>query len=142
PGHTAPATKPPLTTIVDQDLGEAGAREADVILPKGVGAVAKQLTHQCQLAAFVAGTCPSDTVVGSATASSPFLPQPLSGPVTIVAAGPGLPRLGLDLQGPLHIQLFGSFTLSPGPGNSFVGLPDIPLSHFVLNFAADRLVAT
>ena len=63
----------------------------------------------------------------------------------IVEPAPGgtLPRLGLDLQGPLHIQLFGSFTLSSaGPGNAFMNIPDIPLSHFVLDFAPDKLVLT
>jgi hypothetical protein len=144
-GKTSAGSSPPLTTIVDQDPGEAGAEEVDAILPHGIGADAAQLGRQCQVAAFEAGTCPASTVVGDATAVSPFQSQPLSGPVVIVTPAPGgaLPRLGLDLQGPLHIQLFGSFTLSSaGPGNSFVGVPDIPLSHFVLNFAANRLVTT
>jgi hypothetical protein len=143
-GHTAEATRPPLSTVVDQDAGEAGVQNVTAILPKGVGADTTALVRRCPLAAFQAGTCPANTVVGQATAESPYLTQSLSGPVTIVEAAPGqpLPRLGLDLQGPLHIQLFGSFVLDPqrGPGNAFMNIPDIPLSHFVLQFAADDLV--
>lgn len=144
-GHTAPGTRPPLTTVVEQDVGEAGANVVSVVLPHGVSAANDALASQCPVANFQAGTCPANTVVGSAIATSPLLTQPLSGPVTVVVpTAPGnLPRLGLDLQGPLHIQLFGKFTLSPnGPGNEFDGVPDIPLSHFELNFAADKLVTT
>jgi hypothetical protein len=144
-GHTTESTHPPLSTVIDQDSGEAGVRNVGVILPKGVGADANVLVNRCPLASFQAGTCPANTVVGQATAESPYLTQPLAGPVTIVESAPGqtLPRLGLDLQGPLHIQLFGSFTLSSaGPGNAFMDIPDIPLSHFVLQFAADKLVTS
>jgi hypothetical protein len=144
PGHTAIATHPPLETVVDQDLGEAGAENVQAILPKDVGADPVALQHHCRVASFLAGTCPKNTIVGSATATAPYLTAPLQGPVSIVEpAVPGLPRLGLDLQGSLHIQLFGSFVLTAnGPGNAFVGLPDIPLSHFVLDFKAGDLVTT
>jgi hypothetical protein len=144
PGHTAIATHPPLETVVDQDLGEAGVENVQAILPKDVGADPVALQHHCPVASFQAGTCPKNTIVGSATATAPYLTAPLEGPVSIVEPEvPGLPRLGLDLQGSLHIQIFGSFVLTPnGPGNAFIGLPDIPLSHFVLDFKADDLVTT
>ena len=143
-GHTAARTLPPLTTVVDQDDGEAGVNTVVVLLPEGVTASTSALSHQCPVAAFEAGTCPANSVVGTATADSPLLTQPLTGPVTVVVPDTaGLPRLGLDLQGPLHIQLFGKFVLTPnGPGNEFDQLPDIPLSHFVLAFNANDLVVT
>jgi hypothetical protein len=71
--------------------------------------------------------------VGLATATSPLLSTGLTGPVVLVQ-GATLPQLGVDLQGPLSLQLLGSFTLSQGQGNSFQGLPDIPISHFELRF--------
>ncbi len=141
-GHTTPATHPPLQTVVEQDVGEAGVRNVDVALPQDVGADLNALANHCPEASFVAGTCPANTVIGSAKATSPLLTQALTGPVSIVEpVGVGLPRLGLDLQGPLHIQLFGAFTLTAdGQGNSFTDIPDIPLSHFELNFDADKLI--
>jgi hypothetical protein len=51
-----------------------------------------------------------------------------------------LPNLGLDLQGALALQLRGNFVLSPGPGNAFEGLPDIPISEFQLKFDQGKLV--
>jgi hypothetical protein len=145
-GHTAAATLPPLTTVVAQDAGEAGVRDVSVTLPKKIGAEGPPLTRQCSLARFQAGSCPAKTMVGSARAVSPLLTKPLAGSVSIVepaVGGNGLPQLGLDLLGPLHIQLFGAFTFSAnGPGNAFNDVPDIPLSRFALKFKKDDLVGT
>jgi hypothetical protein len=151
-GHTAATSSPPLTTIIEQDEGEAGMQRADVLLPANVGGSNDALVNDiCPTANFEAGTCPTNTIVGSAEANSPLLPEPpgggapLTGDVIIVQpapdADPPLPRLGLDLRGPLHIPLLGNFLLGP-VGNSFDGLPDIPLTRFRLDFDADHLIQT
>ena len=52
-----------------------------------------------------------------------------------------LPRLGVDLRGPLNFQLFGSFVFTAdGLGQAFNGLPDIPISKFILQFKKDGLL--
>jgi hypothetical protein len=144
PGHTSPATKPPLTTVITQTAKEAGLKRAQVILPPGVTADAAALGNTCPTPKFQASQCPADTIVGSATATSPLLTAPLSGQVSVVEPlTPGsLPNLGVDLKGPLALQLRGNFLLVPGPGNVFEGLPDIPISRFQLDFNADKLVLT
>ena len=143
PGRTTPSTLPPLTTVIEQKEGEAGLKRAQVVLPAGVGAVSTELGNECPIPAFEASTCPPASIVGSAESESPLLEQPLAGDVSIVAPdGPGLPQLGVDLKGPLAIQLLGNFILSPGPGNVFEGLPDIPISRFELKFVEDKLVLT
>jgi hypothetical protein len=58
-------------------------------------------------------------------------------PVVIVEPGPTdlFPRLGVDLEGPLSLQVLGSFVAeSAGLGNGFTKLPDIPISSFALHF--------
>jgi hypothetical protein len=147
PGHTQGPTHPPLTTTVTQPDEQAGVRTVTALLPKDVGADNTWLVdgpHWCSDEDFEQGTCPASSIAGSARAESPLLNEPLQGPVAIVEPAPGgiqLPRLGLDLQGPLHIQLFGSFALGgPTPGNEFRDIPDIPLSDFRLRFDADKLV--
>jgi hypothetical protein len=144
PGHTGPSTKPPLTTVITQAAKEAGLKRAQVILPPGVTADAAALGNTCPTPKFQASQCPADTIVGSATATSPLLTAPLSGQVSVVEPlTPGsLPNLGVDLKGPLALQLRGNFLLVPGPGNVFEGLPDIPISRFQLDFNADKLVLT
>jgi hypothetical protein len=144
PGQTAPATKPELTTVIEQEDGEAGLERAQVILPEMVGADTTVLGNECPTPQFQASACPPETIVGEAVSESPLLPQPLEGQVSIVEPlTPGsLPNLGVDLKGPLAIQLRGNFVLVPGPGNVFEGLPDIPISRFELTFTPNKLVST
>ncbi len=143
PGHTAPLTHPPLTTIVSQPEEQAGVRRVEVVLPKDVGADLEVLENVCTTSRFVSHTCPPDSIVGTGEAATPLLNEPLRGPVALVEPiEPGLPRLGLDLQGALPTQLFGSFVFTPLPGNAFDGLPDIPITRFALEFEADNLVLT
>jgi hypothetical protein len=144
PGHTAPASKPPLTTIIEQKGDEAGLERAQVVLPPGVAADAAALSNTCPIPQFQASTCPPNSIIGKAVSESPLLDVPLAGDVSIVApAAPGqLAQLGVDLKGPLAIQIRGKFILIPGPGNVFEGLPDIPISRFELKFDQDKLVVT
>jgi hypothetical protein len=144
PGQTEPATKPELTTVIEQEPDEAGLERAQVILPELVSADASVLGNACPTPQFQASSCPPETIVGKAVSESPLLPVPLEGDVSIVEPlTPGsLPNLGVDLKGPLAIQLRGNFVLVPGPGNVFEGLPDIPISRFELTFAPSKLVST
>lgn len=88
----------------------------------------------CPQASFLASACPSNTVVGLATAASPLLSTPLVGNVALVDGGT-FPNLGLDLKGQLHLLLQGA-TNASSAGNTvtFNGLPDIPISRFQLTF--------
>jgi hypothetical protein len=145
PDHTANGTKPPLTTVIEQSDGEAGLRDATVILPAGIGPNNDALAVTCTADQFLAEGCPPGTILGSATARSPLLTQPLDGVVALVAppAAGQLPVLGLDLHGQLNLKLFGTFVVTAsGPGNAFVGLPDIPISRFALSFDPDHLIAS
>jgi hypothetical protein len=146
-GFTQAGTKPPVKTQILQDVGEAGLKDAQVILPSTLNADITLLSNPCPVAQFRsnASACPAKSIVGSARAISPLLSAPETGPVVIVAgARPGdLPRLGVDLHGPLSIQLFGTFVFpQAGPGQAFHGLPDIPISNFVLSFKRNGLLYT
>lgn len=133
-GQTAPQSRPPVSTSIDQDKGEAGLRNATVLLPSNIAADLAVLTQVCSDAQFQAATCPGSSVVGSAIATSPLLTEPLAGPVILIA-NPGLPKLGLDLRGPLAMKLVGAFVATANrTGVAFNNLPDIPISHFALSF--------
>jgi hypothetical protein len=133
PGLTAVGSKPPLTTAIDQDAGEAGLLRAQVPMPPDVGAQNDQLNETCTQEQFDGGACPANSVIGSAIATSPLLTEPLTGQVALI--GPGLPRIGLDLRGPLAMKLYGDFAIiGSQTGVVFDGLPDIPIAHFELRF--------
>jgi hypothetical protein len=139
PGLTASGTKPPLTTIISQTIEEAGLKRARVILPTNIGSDPNLLTTTCPEVDFQAGNCPPGTIVGTAVADSPLLTESLTGPVAVVEGAP-VPKLGLDLRGPLAMKLTGTFVLGTGTGVEFNGLPDIPISNFALTFAQNGLV--
>jgi hypothetical protein len=144
PGHTAPFTLPPQTTVISQDEGEAGLIRAQVKLPDDIGGNNPYLSNTCSPANFQAHTCPDASIVGQATAESPLQEQALTGPMALVENEGGLPLLGLDLQGALALQLFGDLVLFPNGDKIdtlvvFDGLPDIPISRFELTLVEDKL---
>ncbi len=138
PGATGVGKTIPMTTAIAQGNGEAGLQNAQVLLPTAIGPNISVLDTQCPLARFRgdATTCPAASKVGTATASSPLLPSALNGTVVITTPLPGqpLPGLGVDLRGPLSLQVIGSFVFTPALGNAFADLPDIPISTFKLRF--------
>jgi hypothetical protein len=145
PGHTQANTSPPVKTVISQGSGQAGLNTAQVLLPTSLNPSTDPLARPCPVAKFRTdpSTCPPVSIVGSARAISPYLTGAETGLVVIVAAAhPGeLPRLGVDLNGQLKLQLFGSFVFTAqGVGQAFNGLPDIPISNFALMFKKDGLL--
>jgi hypothetical protein len=138
PGATAAGKTIPMTTAITQGNGEAGLQNAQVLLPTAIGPNILVLDNQCTRAQFKANAtaCPAASKVGTATASSPLLSSSLNGTVVILEPAPGevLPGLGVDLRGPLALQVIGSFVITPSLGNAFANLPDIPISNFKLRF--------
>ena len=134
-GNTARLGHPGVTTTVTQGPGEAAARSVEVTLPQALGPSVGGLTL-CPAAQAAAHTCPAASKVGEAQAFTPLLPAPLSGGVFITENQGGLPRLTVDLQGLLSLQLTGDTALTPARlSTKFDGIPDVPLSRFVLRFA-------
>jgi hypothetical protein len=126
-----------LTTTISQTIEEAGLARADVILPNGIIGNPTLLANTCPQSAFKSGNCPASSLVGQAVASSPLQAQPLSGPVNLVEPPTaGLPSLGVTLGGALSLKLLGTLALrSDGRAvTTFTGLPDIPISAFMLGF--------
>jgi hypothetical protein len=99
-------------------------------LPAATGANLAAVALACPQAAFTAGTCPASSRVGTASAVSPLLTAPLTGPVLLVATS-DLPQLVVQLDGAVPVLLRGTIAL-PGT-TTFDGLPDVPLSRFTLS---------
>ncbi len=104
-------------------------------LPRGVSLDIDTLPDPCTREQLDALSCPDSARVGTARAVTPLLSAPLSGPVYLVAAGPGasLPGLAAVLRGEITIVIEGvtSFTRR-GLTSRFGLIPDVPLSEFTL----------
>jgi len=126
-----------LTTIISQRIEEAGLANAQVILPHGITGNNSLLGIKCPRADFFAGSCPANTIIGTASAKSPLQSEALVGTVALIEpATPALPDIGLDLRGPLALKLTGSLSVGADGRavTTFAGLPDIPISDFALTF--------
>lgn len=134
-----PGAQPEITVTVTQEAGEANAKSVAVAMPLGLGASVVALGNACPVESYNAGTCPANSVVGSATAETPLLSTPLTGPVTFVSDPTlGLPRLRVALHGAFDVNLTGVVTTGPTGAlvNTFDGIYDVPLSRFVLTINA------
>ena len=126
---------PALRAIVSQHDGEANIKRAVVKLPDvlrpELPTIQKSLCTSGQLAA---NACPAASVVGSANANTPLLPQPLNGPVYLVQdpnpVDP-LPRIVVRLAGMASVELSARSTIEGvRTVNTFENIPDVPVSRF------------
>jgi hypothetical protein len=89
--------------------------------------------------------CPAASLIGSATATTPVLPVPLSGPVYFVShGGEAFPSLIVVLQGyGTTVDLVGSTFISKSgiTSSTFKTVPDVPVGTFELNLPEGKYSA-
>jgi hypothetical protein len=116
---------------------QANVRYVKVDLPKQLPSFLTTLQHACPNTTFAQNpaTCPPGSRVGTATASTPILPVPLSGPAYFVSYG-GLkfPELVIVLSGyGVTVQIHGETFIEKGVTSStFKYIPDVPVNNFEL----------
>jgi hypothetical protein len=141
-GMTRTRSHPPLVTRITQPDGQSGIRRARVLLPRALATNLRAIEAACSQADFDAGRCSDDARGGRAIAVSPFVDEPLRGPVYLVRRERGrLPKLVAQLGGPLRIDVTGL----PKVGRRgkiatiFKDLPDVPVTSFTLRLRGGRL---
>ncbi len=125
---------PGLDVTVRQTEDQLNTRGVKVVLPENIAADPDRLDRTCPLERFERNDCPASAVIGTATARTPILDQPLTGEVLFVLVpGSALPELRLKLKGPIDINLAGKVSVQGTRlVNEFEGIPDVPLSEFRL----------
>lgn len=121
-----------------QGAHEANIRSVVAQLPKQLPSRLTTLQKACPEATYAASpaSCPSGSKVGSATVSTPVLPDKLTGPAYLVShAAASFPDLDLLLEGDgVHVILEGNTNIKNGITTStFASIPDVPVSSFVLS---------
>jgi hypothetical protein len=131
---------PAVNAVLKAAPGEANIAKTTVILPKSQFIDNSHISNPCTRVQFNANACPAGSILGTATAYSPLIDQPLSGPVYFRSNGGEreLPDLVADLNGQIHVTLVGFIdSVKVGKESSMVrtrfqNVPDAPVSKFVL----------
>jgi hypothetical protein len=117
---------------------DANIAKVKVELPKQLPSRLTTLQKACKAATFEANpaACPAASIVGHATASTPVLPVPLTGPAYFVShGGEAFPSLIIVLQGyGATVHLVGSTFISKAgiTSSTFKAIPDVPVGTFEL----------
>jgi hypothetical protein len=134
-GSTSKQSGASLTVRYTVPVGDANTRGVAVSLPKQLPARLTTIQQACtetQFAANPAG-CPAASAIGTATASTPVLANPVSGPVYLVShGGAAFPDVVAILQGEgVTVDLTGTIDIKNGiTSSTFGSVPDVPVGAF------------
>ncbi len=139
-GGTKRADKPALTVTYTPRAGDANLSSAQVTLPPSLFLAQNHIKTVCTNAQFAHEACPAGSVYGTAAAFTPLLEEPLRGNVYLRSSANLLPDLVFALRGRgLHVDLAGKIdSVKGGLRGSFGGLPDAPISKFVLKLRGGK----
>ncbi len=135
---TKPNAHPRLNAKLAFNEGDANISRVEVALPQGLLLDQERLGRICSRANYAANTCPEESRVGYAKATTPLLDEPVEGPVYLKASDNPLPDLAADLNGQIDIDLFGKIDQKLNKKglnqirNTFDVVPDVPVSSFQL----------
>ena len=147
-GQTTDGKHPAISAALTQPAGQANLKKVRVALPLSLALDPENANGLCE---FVDGskaepTCPTNSIVGTATATTPILDEPLSGPVYFVKNVRKDPKSGRDIrtlpklviplvgQNGVKLTLTGtSDVVDDQLVTTFDQIPDAPVSSFKLN---------
>jgi hypothetical protein len=143
-GPTKRGSYPKLRAELKAPAGQANIGKVSVALPHSEFLAQEHIKTICTRVQYSANggggkACPKGSVYGWARAFTPLLDKPLEGPVYLRSSSNPLPDLVASLDGQIHIDLAGRIdSVNGGIRNSFEGVPDAPVTKFVLTMQGGK----
>ena len=132
-GATKRTGHPALQAVLRAEPGEANIGRTVVTLSHNTLIDNAHIRTICTRVQFAADACPAAARYGRATAHSPLLDNPLSGPVYLRSSDNPLPDLVADLRGQINVELSAKVDAKNGRlRTTFANVPDVPVRKFVL----------
>jgi hypothetical protein len=125
---------PAINAVFSQVFGEANSSSVSVTLPKGELLDNSHIGTVCTRPAFASDSCPPGSLIGTATASSPLLDQPLEGPIYLRSSSNELPDMVFDLEGQIDVEASARIdSVKSRLRASFENIPDVPLGRVTVS---------
>ena len=140
-GGTKRGRYPALRAVYLPRRGDPNLEQARVSLPNSIFLAQEHLRQVCTAVRFQAKTCPAGSRIGSATALTPLLAEPLSGPVYLRSSANLLPDVVASLRGDgFEFEVVGRIDKARDGGlrANFELLPDAPLSRFTMSLSGGK----
>ncbi len=142
-GATKRGGYPALTAVLRPRPGDANIAAVSVALPHSEFLAQEHIRTVCTRVQFAADACPAGSIYGQATATSPLLDYPVSGPVYLRSSDNPLPDLVLSLHGPasqpIRFEAAGrTDAVNGGIRNTFDFVPDVPLTKVTLQLQGGK----
>jgi hypothetical protein len=134
-GGTARGQHPAFSaTLRMKGTGESNIKRAQVTLPRSEFLENAHIKTICTRVQFRAEQCPAESIYGHASAVTPLLDEPLTGPVFLRSSEHQLPDLVAELKnGEITVDLVGHIdSLNGRIRNTFEAAPDAPVKTFTL----------
>ncbi|HEX4464937.1 MAG TPA: hypothetical protein VH042_09895 [Solirubrobacterales bacterium] len=139
-GGTKRGSNPSLRVTYVPRPGDANLASAQVTLPPSLFLAQNHIETVCTRGQFAREACPPGSAYGTVAAFTPLLEEPLRGKAYLRSGDNVLPDLVFALRGRgVHLDLAGKIdSVGGGLRGSFEGLPDAPVSKFVLKMNGGR----
>jgi hypothetical protein len=133
-GGTKRGDNPKLKGLFRPRAGDANLEELVLRLPRSAFLDQGHIRTICTRVQFAAEACPAAAIYGHATAYTPLLDQPLSGPVYLRSSNHKLPDFVADLHGLVDVEAVARIDSKRGGIRAtFTEVPDAPITKVAVD---------